>query len=122
MHLNFATTVFGNSYLTFLFALIGSIDKSVESFKLYVFYKDIDIKNIQGINDSRINFVDLNSINFKNTTTIHHLISSKIYLWREALSYLPEEQTVLFIDVDTIIYKNPIEKLMGGNIKKALEL
>lgn len=111
MHLNFATTVFGNSYLTFLFALIGSIDKSVESFKLYVFYKDIDIKNIQGISDSRINFVDLNSINFKNTTTIHHLISSKIYLWREALSYLPEKETVLFIDVDTIINKNPTEKL-----------
>ena len=111
MHLNFATTVFGNNYLTFLYALIGSLDKSIASFKLNVFYKDIQVSYIEEINDSRINFIDLNSIKFKNTKTIHHLISSKIYLWREALSYLPYGETVFFLDTDTIVNKNPAEKI-----------
>jgi len=111
MNLNITTTVFGDSYLTFLYALIGSLEQNIVNYKLYVFYKDINVKNIEKIQSHRIDFIDLNSIKFKNISTINHLISSKIYLWREALNYLPDGETVIFLDTDTIINKNPINSL-----------
>ena len=104
--MNFCTTLYGNSYVRFLYAQIGSIKLNSPESNHYIIYNDVDYEFLSPFEkDSKIKLIELSGIDINQNQDLFKIISSKVHFWREALKNLPDGP-IIMLDVDTRVNYN----------------
>ena len=102
----FCTTLFGNDYVKFLYAQIGSIKRNSPESDHYIIYNSIENEYLNPLtNDNKIKLIEINKIIVDKKQDLQKVISSKVHFWKTALEFLPDKE-VIMLDVDTLINFN----------------
>ena len=118
----FCTTLYGNDYVKFLYAQIGSIKRNSPESEHYIIYNSVDNEYLDPLKEDRkIKVIRLSEIVINQQQDLSKIISSKVHFWNAALNYLPDKP-VIMLDVDTLInfnfYKTTFDFDLGFTIKK----
>lgn len=103
--------IFGNKYDGMLLTLLYSLKKNIDNANCYVFYQD----NSELFNSIKKTFHDFEfiktSFSFSENKVLR--ISSKTLMWSEAILWIYKNKKsifdyAIFLDVDTLVLKDPI--------------
>lgn len=118
----FCTTLYGNDYVKFLYAQIGSIKKNSPECDHYIIYNSVDKEYLDPLKEDRnIKLIRLSKIVINQQQDLSKIISSKVHFWNAALDHLPDKP-VIMLDVDTLVNfnfnKSTFDFDLGFTIKK----
>ena len=100
----FVTVVYGRDYIHFLLPFLYSVHKQYPEISGMILWNELPERDIALLQAA---FPSYHFINTNQNIPLNQdqRISSKLFLWEQALLLCPEGETICFLDCDTIIHK-----------------
>jgi hypothetical protein len=111
-----ASCVYGNRFIPFTYTFLYSVTKSCPDVRIIMGYNDLFLSelNLLKITFPSVEFIEIKSDSKKNLSHAARA-SKKIDIWHQIFDQCGEENDqFIFLDVDTIMIKNPLEVFTSG--------